>query len=290
MEDDEIIINVNRKENINNKKKIKKKNNKKIPNKSIKNQKQSKKSKNKNKRFEFVKIIIFIIIIIILTILICSSSLFNINTIIVSGNEKLSENKVISASGLQLNSNIFKFNKKQVINNIKENAYVENVTLKRKLPNTVEINVKERIVTYMLQFADSYVYINNQGYMLEISNEKLDVPVLVGFTTDLSNITAGNRLNKEDLEKMNIVIKIYEIAKINNLSNLITKIDISNDKNYTIILESEEKTVYLGNGSDLNARMIHLIAILEKTKGKKGEIFLNVDLNTQKTYFRESVN
>ena len=50
------------------------------------------------------------------------------------------------------------------------------------------------------------------------------------------------------------------------------------------------KTVYLGDGSDLNARMIHLITILEKTKGKKGEIFLNVDLNTQKTYFRESVN
>lgn len=290
MEDDEIIINVHKKENIPNKKKTKNKKKKKKLNKSLENKKQLNKNKVKNSKFGFVKIILIFIIIIVLTVIICSSSLFNINTITVTGNEKLSENKIISISGLQLHSNIFKFNKSKIISNIKENAYVEDVNLKRKLPNKVEINIKERIVTYMLQFADSYVYINNQGYMLEISNEKLEVPVLVGFTTDLSNITAGNRLNKEDLEKMNIVIKIYEIAKINNLANLITKIDISNEKNYTIILKSEGKTVYLGDGSDLNARMIHLITILEKTKGKKGEIFLNVDLNTQKTYFRESVN
>lgn len=290
MEDDEIIINVNRKENINNKKNSKKKKGKKTSNKSLKNKKQTNKAKTKNKKFSFIKILLIMIIVIVLTILICSSSLFNINTITVTGNEKLSENKIISASGIQFHSNIFKFNKAKTISNIKENAYVEEATLKRKLPNKVEINIKERVVTYMLQFADSYVYINNQGYMLEISNEKLEVPVLVGFTTDLSNITAGNRLNKEDLEKMNTVIKIYEIAKINDLANLITKIDISNDKNYTIILENEGKTVYLGDGSDLNARMIHLITILEKTKGKKGEIFLNVDLNSQKTYFRESVN
>ena len=290
MEDDEIIINVNRRENTSNNKKSKNKKKKKNSSKSVKNKEQPNKSKVKNKKFGFVKVLLIMIIIIVLTILICSSSLFNINTITVAGNEKLSDNKVISASGLQLHTNIFKFNKSKTISNIKENAYIEEVSLKRKLPNKVEIDIKERVATYMLQFADSYVYINNQGYILEISNEKLEVPVLVGFTTDLSNITAGNRLNKEDLEKMNTVIKLYEIAKINDLASLITKIDISNDKNYTIILEGEGKTVYLGDGSDLNARMIHLITILDATKGKKGEIFLNVDLNSQKTYFRESVN
>lgn len=294
MEDDEIIINVNKKKNVSNnknstnKKKANNKNKKKKSNSSVKKQKQN--SNTQNNRFSFIKIFIIMILIALLTVFICTSSLFNINIITVTGNKKLSENKVISISGLEMHTNIFKFNKSKIINNIKENAYIEDVSLKRKLPNTVEIDVKERVVTYMLQFADSYVYINNQGYMLEISNEKLEVPVLVGFTTDLSNITAGNRLNKDDLEKMNMVIKIYEIAKINNLANLITKIDISNDKNYTIILESENKTVYLGDCSDLNARMVHLVTILEQSKGKKGEIFLNVDLNTQRTYFRESVN
>lgn len=286
MEDDEIIINVNIKENTT-KKKTKRKNKKCNVQKNIKNRKTNKVKKNKSGR---LKLFFAVILVIFTFILLCSSRLFNITNILVKGNQKLSESKVISASKLEMNTNIFRFNKYKIISNIKENAYIEEAKIKRKLPNKIEIDIKERIVTYMLQFADSYVYINNQGYMLEISNEKLEVPIIVGFTTDLSNIKAGNRLNRDDLEKMNIVIKIYEIAKTNNLADLITKIDISNDKNYTIILESEGKTVYLGDGSDLNAKMIHLIVLLEKTKGKTGEIFLNVDLNSQRTFFRESVN
>lgn len=247
-------------------------------------------SPKEKKRLRKIKTILLVVAFIIVVILILFSSLFNIREINVEGNKKISTKKIVGISNLELNTNIFKFKQKQIEENIKENAYIENVTVKRKIPNTVNISVEERNVTYMLQFADSYVYINNQGYMLEISNEKLNVPILVGFTTDLSNIKAGNRLNKEDLDKMNMVIKIYETARNNGLNELITKIDISNPKNYTLVLESEGKTVYLGSGSDLNARMIHLIAILEDTKGKKGEIFLNVDLNKQRTYFAESVN
>ena len=47
--------------------------------------------------------------------------------------------------------------------------------------------------------------------MLEISNEKLEVPILIGFTTDLSNIKAGNRINVADLNKMNMVIKMLQL-------------------------------------------------------------------------------
>lgn len=224
------------------------------------------------------------------TILILCSSLFNIKQINVKGNKELSEDKIISLSGLEIYTNTFKFRKIDIKENLKENAYIEDVVISRKLPATVEITIKERTPNYMLQFADSYVYINNQGYMLEISNEKLSLPILIGFTTDLSNIKAGNRINAEDLKKMNMVIKIYENLKNNNLGELVTKIDISNEKNYTLILEDEGKTIYLGDASDLNTRILYLKAILDEAQGKRGEIFLNVDLNSQKVYFRERID
>ena len=262
-------------------------------NKPVNNPKKSKKIKNnkkKSKKSNKIKILIIFVFIIILTVLFFSSNIFNIQTIEVEENNRISDDKIISLSTIELYTNIFKFNKKDVIKNIKENAYIEDVRIQRTLPSTVKITVEEREPKYMLQFADSFVYINNQGYMLEISNEKLDIPILVGFTTDLSNIKAGNRINVNDLKKMEMVIKIYETAKSNDLGNLITKIDISNEKNYTLILESEGKTVYLGDGSDLNTKILYLKSILEleSSKGKSGELFLNVDLNTQKVYFRPS--
>ena len=217
-----------------------------------------------------------------------NSPLFNVKNIVVEGNATNSSEKIVSLSGLQTYTNIFKFNENDVIEKIKENAYIENVKIEKKLPSTVKIIVEERTPKYMLQFADSYVYINNQGYMLEISNEKLNIPILIGFTTDLSNIKAGNRITIDDLKKMDMVIKIYEAAKSNGLADLVTKIDISNDKNYTIILETEGKKVYLGDCSNLNTRILYLNSILEASKGKSGEIFLNMDLNEQNPYFRPS--
>lgn len=308
MEDDEIIIGINAPNNSNKttKKKKKKqiKNTKNQKSQNVKSQNNNSKKKvvskknrtnttiKNNSRKKLVRVIVILILIIFLLIILLSSSLFNIKKVNVTGNNKLSDEKIISLSSLELYTNIFRFNKRNIIENIKENAYIENVKITRKYPNTVDIDVVEREARYMLQFADSYVYINNQGYMLEISNEKLDVPILVGFTTDLSNIKAGNRINVEDLKKMNIVIQIYEIAKSNDLNTLITKMDISNDKNYSIELESEGKKVYLGeclNYSDLKTRILYLKSILENSKGKNGEIFLNVDLNTEKIRFKESV-
>ncbi len=282
--DDEIIIGVE---------------NKKTPSKNKKTSKKTSTKKNnktkavkhkKGKIRKQAKIVFGIIFFIIIAILLLCSPIFDIRNIEIIGNSKNSKEKIISFSGLELHTNIFKFNKGLVKEKIKENAYIESVELTRKLPSTVQIEIEEREVKYMLQFADSYVYINNQGYMLEISNEKLDVPILIGFTTDLSNIKAGNRINVADLNKMNMVIKIYEVAKSNGLGELITKIDISNEKNYTIILEKEGKTVYLGDCSELNTRILYLKSILETSQGKSGELFLNVDLNSQEAYFRPSGN
>lgn len=267
--------------------------NKKAPNKKKKTSKKPNNKKanpKKGKVRKKAKVLFGMIVFLLLLVLILCSPLFDIKNIQIEGNAELSNEKLISISSLQLHTNIFKFNKGLVKEKIKENAYVENVEVIRKLPSTVQIKVNERTPKYMLQFADSYVYINNQGYMLEISNEKLEIPILIGFTTDLSNIKAGNRINVTDLKKMDMVIKIYEAAKSNGLGELVTKIDISNDKNYAIILETEGKTVYLGDCSELNTKILYLKSILETQKGKSGELFLNVDLNSQDAYFRPSSN
>ena len=285
-EDDEIIVGINIKENSN--KKTSNKTNKKNKSQNVKkNSKVNKKVLHKRKVLKFFMLIV---IIIIASIILLSSSLFDLKNIYVEGNEKISDEAIISLSGLNLYENIFKLNKNSVIDKIKENAYIENAEISRKLPSTIEITIKERKVNYMLEYANSYAYINNQGYILEITNEKLDFPILIGYDTDLSTTTPGNRMDIEDLKKMDTVIRIYETAKSNEIGNLITKINISDSKDYILILDTEGKTVHLGECADLNTRILYLKSILEKTKGKNGEIFLNMDLNTDDAYFRPSGN
>lgn len=217
-----------------------------------------------------------------------SSPLFNLASIEVVNNEKISTDTIKSLSELKIGENIYNFSSKKVEQNIKQNAYIEKAEISRKLPNKVILTVKERQVTYQLEYANSYAYINNQGYILEISEQKEEVPIITGYTTEQNEIEAGNRLNSEDLEKLETVLKIMKSATLNDVDKLITKIDIKNKQKYILILENENKMAYIGDASNLSNRMLYLKAIIEDTRGLKGEIFINGELNKKDAYFRKS--
>ena len=294
--EDEIIIGVTRlpdRKEIHNKKEKKAKTTI-IPKKTIPKNKKTKEIKNtkpnnakpKSKKIKMLIISILVLIAIIAAML---SPLFNIKNIQVVGNTILSSEEIISLSGIKTEENMFKVMKLKTIDRIKENAYINEVAIHKKLPNTIEIQVKERKPSFMLEYGNGYVYLSNQGYMLEISSIKKDIPTILGTTTSKENYKPGNRLNKDDLEKLGTVIKIMAVAKTHNIENLITTIDISNSDNYTLRLEQEKKTVYLGDCSYLETRMSSLMSILENEKDIEGEIFINMNINRHKLYFRESV-
>lgn len=284
---DEIIINVN------NPIKTKKKNKKLKPtkkktkvkkNNKIKNIKEV---KNKKKKKRTIKIFLIMILLIAGSILLASSEIFNVKKISVQGLDKLSDKEIISYSNIVIGENIFKINLSKSEYEIEKNPYIKKVEVKRKFPNNIVINIEERKANYMLQLAESYIYIDSQGYILEISKEKKEVPILIGIVTDLSNVQAGDRLEKIDLLKFDIVNKIVETCKNYEIYNVLSKIDISNVSNFILYLESENKNVYLGDATNLNTRMLWLKSILEQMKNKKGIIFLDMDLNIKKPYFRE---
>lgn len=248
------------------------------------NAKQALKMKKKKR----IKVVATIILVLFTIILILSSPLFSIKDISVSGVSKLTNEEVISTSGINTGVNIFALNKLKAKKKILENPYIEDVYIKRNYPSNISIEVKEKVPTFMIQFANSYIYVNNQGYMLEISTEPLNLPVLLGIKTDLSNVKPGKRLDVEDLKKFNILIQIIDITKNFELNTLISRIDITDSSDYVVYMDSEGKKIYLGDAIDLNTKILPLAEILNQTSGKSGEIFLNMDLNEQNPRFRES--
>lgn len=256
------------------------------------NAKKQEKKKKKYKKIKlFLKIFLLLAIIIGGTIFAMTSPIFNIKDIEVINNSQVSSEMIISLSGLKTDENIFKFSGLSVEKKIKENAYVESVKIHRKIPNKIQIDVKERIPTYSVDFLGKYAYINTQGYIIDISEDKKELPVIQGVSTAEDQIIPNNRLNNEDLEKLEIIIKIMNVAKENNLDTKVTSIDISKANEYSIYLEEEQKTIYLGDGNNLSTKMIYIVAIIEKEKGNAGEIYANGELNNKfRPYFREKVN
>lgn len=250
---------------------------------------QEEKEKKKKKIFNIIKY--GVLSILVITVILCAmySPLFNIKEIKVEGNNTVTKNEIISLSQIQIEKNIFEINKNKIREQIKENPYIEDVNTIRKLPSTIVLKVQEREPAYLLEYAASYIYLDKQGYILEINTEKLELPILQGAVTETSEFTVGNRLCKEDLEKLSMVLKVIELANTNEIYNLITRIDIEKKENLKLIFETKKKVAYLGDNTNLNAKVLSIKAILEKTEGKEGEIFVNMDLNNENPMFREKV-
>lgn len=247
-----------------------------------------KKKKKRRKIFRTIKILMIVFILIGAIAYFLLSPIFNIKNINVSGNEKISSEEILSLSQLKKDENIFKINKNETRENVKQNAYIDTVEIKRTLPDTVTIVVTERTATYQINYSNLYMLINNQGYMLETTEMNENMPVIVGITTNEEDIKTGNRLCVEDLEKLEDVLRISESAKSNNLEELITKIDITNKEDYIIEMKAEKKTVHLGDTTNLALKMLYVSDIISKEKDE-GEIFVNTDLENKGAIFRKKV-
>ena len=243
-----------------------------------------------NRKKVFISLFILLIIVIAGIIYFLTTPMFNITNIEVTGNEKNSVDTYVSLTKIELNStNIFEVTKNKITKNIKENPYVESVQIKRKLPSTLEIVITEREVSYQAEYNDNYIYLDKQGYVLELNEKRKDTIIIEGLETTKGAIAEGQRLNNDDLLKLDTVLKLVNCCKYNSIQNEITSINVSDTNNYTIKFDNGEKTAYLGNNTKLNEKVLSLKQVLEKEEGNKGEIFVDENaLERNRVYFKQS--
>lgn len=253
---------------------------------------EEKRRKKRKKKIKFLlKTFLLLGIIIGGTTFAFISPIFNLKDIQVFNNQQINVETIISLSELKTEENIFRFSKSKTAKKIEENPYIKSAKIHRKFPSTVKINIEEREHYYSADFLGKYAYLDKQGYILEIAEDSKQKIILQGIKTPEEQVVEGNRLNEEDLERLEDVIKIMNATKEYNLDTKVKSIDISNKNEYSINLEEEKKKVYLGDNTNLSNKMLYVNAIIEQEKGKAGEIFANGDLNQKfRVYFKESLN
>ena len=69
---------------------------------------------------------------------------FRVETVIVTGNQRYTEEEIIAASGIQLGDNLYSLNKVRIDRNLRTSLpYIGNLTINRSLPSTIVITVTE---------------------------------------------------------------------------------------------------------------------------------------------------
>lgn len=235
-----------------------------------------------------VKYSFVIILLIFAIVLFLLSPIFYVKNIEIEGNSKVSNEEIKSLLQIGAETNIFKETAKNVNKKLKQNKYIEKADVKKVLPSTLRISITEREVEYLLEYANSFVYVDENGNILEISTNEIEGKIkIIGFTTE--NLNEQYKLNDEDIQKLKNVQTIIKSAKQFEISDKITSINIADENDYQIYMKDESKMVHLGTMDNLDTKMIYVKAIVEKEKGNDGEIFVNMDLNKKDPYFRQNV-
>lgn len=235
---------------------------------------------------------ILIAIIVGILIFLYKSEMFNICNIEIKGNNQISQEKILELSGINLNANIFLTNINRSEKQISENTYIKEVTIKRILPDKIKIEIIEKEKAYMVQVDENVAYLDKNGYILEISPNKLDKLIMLqGYSTAKEEFVQGSTLNEEDLKRLQDVQQIIKSSEKMELHDKITSINIKDKNDYILNLHTYKKIVYIGDTSNLSTKMLRTKDIIEKTTDKEGKIFVNGKFSEGfDPYFREELN
>lgn len=242
------------------------------------------------RRMRIIQNLTIFAIFVVAIILLLLSPLFNIKVIEVAGNEKISQATILSLLSISSETNIFKESNKIINEKLKQNPYIESVIINRKLPSKLQLQIKERATEYVIRVGEAYGYISKDGYILEVASERAEGKIeLQGYQTSVEYIIAGNKVCEDDFEKIRDIEKIISALNNSNLGNLITAINIQDEDEYIVNMESEQKTIYIGNTTNLEIKILYIKTMLEKERDNAGKIYVNRDLNVQKPYFSPNI-
>jgi cell division protein FtsQ len=108
------------------------------------------------------------------------TDLFVLQKIVVKNNRRVSKKEIIKLTGLKGGERLFRISLKGVKNRIMMNSYIEDVTLARRLPDTLEVIVKEREPLGLVKSKGKFYLVDVNGVIIgeALSEDKSFYPVL----------------------------------------------------------------------------------------------------------------
>lgn len=214
------------------------------------------------------------------------SLFFKINTISVKGDNVYSDKMVTEKSGIDFGANLFRINQEKVSEKLsKELPYIEEITLERKLPDTLIINVKATREVAAISSKSGFVLVDKKGKVLDKDASILreNVAVLKGVKT--AEFTEGEIITFTSQEKTDAVLALFDAIDKCGL-NLITEINLKNIND--IKIKYDDRIIFeIGSLTNVETKLARGKAALEKENEINAYSEGTLDLKTEPyVYFK----
>lgn len=153
-----------------------------------------------------------------------SSSFFDVKTIEVDGNGYYDAEEVRNLAVATTGNNIFWGGDARAIeDNLLKDPYFEEVSVRRKLPSTLVIEVKERTQIAAIVYGEQYVVIDKDGLVLRKSKVDPKITLLTGLT--ISKLSLGEKVEAEEASALKTTLTMLHAMQ--NGDVYFKRIDVS---------------------------------------------------------------
>lgn len=248
--------------------------------------KQTKKRKQKNKLRRIVISVIVAILAIGVLVTVALTSFFSITEFTVKGSEKYTKAEIVDSLTVKIGDKMFLSDFDNAEEYLKKSLpYVYNVTFKKKLPSTIEIQITDAEVSYCIRNKDkTYILLDDNFKVLETKAKK-SAGIIIK-EADIKKAKAGAVIEFKSKKISKCLESLGNTVKAENLNEITAIYSRGISDNYVVY--DNRITFRLGNCDNLEKKFYQGFAACDKLNqsnpNAKGEMNITGD---KQLYFTE---
>lgn len=238
------------------------------------------------KRRMLIGFSLLIVLLAVVGVILSLTVLFPIKSITAKGSERYTAEQIIALSGIKTGDNLF-------VSSVKTDAlreklpYIESVKIKRTLPDSITITVKDAL-PYACYYADGIYYtVSRAGYVLESGEVKPDS--LFEIRAGGVKCVLGKEVSFSSEKTEALISEIGGLAEEYGVA--LNYIDVTDELTVTVKAENRF-IVNFGTSNFLQNKFAHLsgmIKNIEETKTGKINLSMWTTENTEGTFVAGSI-
>ncbi len=240
----------------------------------------------KSKRKRLIKKIIITLLFLIMGVIIfvTKSNVFIVKKVAVTGNPIITGEDVKERCEKVLGENIFFVSKSDLTKEAKKNPYVEAVTVTKKFPKQININIVEKEGIYYIDEGKNKLILSNKLVLLEKTDDLRGRNLVEVKGIQYKEGEVGERV-LEDNRISEILTTFYNIVRNNPTDYNISSIDLNDLTNIKVYIGEVEGR--LGNDEKLLDKMNKILHIVSSPEVAMNKGYIDVSFEGSPVYRHE---
>ena len=207
--------------------------------------------------------------------LVANSSALQISQIVLHGNDRLSRGEAMALLGDLHGQNILAVRLEDWRQRLMASPWVEDATVRRVLPNTLDVLVRERTPIGIARLGRDLYLVDRRGVLIDeygAGYADLDLPVIDG----LGPPPGEDALVMDERRTALVVRLLADVASHSQLASRVSQIDVRDARDAVVLLDGDTVMLRLGD-RDFAARLKDYLGVATALKDRMAAIDM-VDL------------